>query len=75
MPMLMECEAREKSDSSELRSIDARLDDFLALVAASNQSALLLDFDGTLVRIQRQPMQVRVSRRTKHILDRLSRNQ
>jgi trehalose 6-phosphate phosphatase len=36
--------------------------------------ALLLDFDGTLVRIQRRPMQVRVSRRTKHILDRLSRN-
>ena len=36
--------------------------------------ALLLDFDGTLVRIQRRPMQVRVSRRTKQILDRLSRH-
>jgi trehalose 6-phosphate phosphatase len=36
--------------------------------------ALLLDFDGTLVRIQRRPMQVRVSRRTKRILNRLSRN-
>jgi len=36
--------------------------------------ALLLDFDGTLVRIQRRPMQVRVSRRTKHMLDRLARH-
>jgi trehalose 6-phosphate phosphatase len=36
--------------------------------------ALLLDFDGTLVRIQRQPMQVRVSRRTKHIVDRLTQH-
>ena len=50
MPILMECEAREEGDSSELRSIDTQLDDFLALVAASNQSALLLDFDGTLDR-------------------------
>jgi trehalose 6-phosphate phosphatase len=36
--------------------------------------ALLLDFDGTLVRIQRRPLQVRVPRRTKRILDRLSRH-
>jgi len=36
--------------------------------------ALLLDFDGTLVRIQRRPMKVRVSQRTKHLLNRLSRN-
>lgn len=36
--------------------------------------ALLLDFDGTLVRIQRRPMQVRVSGRTKHLLARLSRH-
>jgi len=36
--------------------------------------ALLLDFDGTLVRIQRRPMNVRVSARTKHLLRRLSRH-
>jgi trehalose 6-phosphate phosphatase len=36
--------------------------------------ALLLDFDGTLVRIQRRPMQVRVSRRTKHMLERFARH-
>ncbi len=35
---------------------------------------LLLDFDGTLVRIQRRPMQVRVSRRTKRMLDRLTQH-
>jgi trehalose 6-phosphate phosphatase len=36
--------------------------------------ALVLDFDGTLVRIQRRPMSVRVSVRTKRLLDRLSRH-
>jgi trehalose 6-phosphate phosphatase len=36
--------------------------------------ALLLDFDGTLVRLQRRPMDVRVSARTKQLLERLSRH-
>jgi trehalose 6-phosphate phosphatase len=34
---------------------------------------LLLDFDGTLVKIQRRPWEVRVPRRTKLILNRLAR--
>ena len=59
MPILMECEAREEGDSSELRSIDTQLDDFLALVAASNQSALLLDFDGTLAPFRIDPTKVK----------------
>jgi trehalose 6-phosphate phosphatase len=36
--------------------------------------ALLLDFDGTLVRIQRRPWEVRVPQRTKRLLERLARN-
>jgi trehalose 6-phosphate phosphatase len=36
--------------------------------------ALLLDFDGTLVKIQRRPWEVHVPRRTKRMLDRLARH-
>lgn len=36
--------------------------------------ALLLDFDGTLVKLQRRPWEVRVSQRTKRLLERLARN-
>jgi trehalose 6-phosphate phosphatase len=36
--------------------------------------ALLLDFDGTVVRIQRRPWEVRVSQRTKQLLERLALN-
>ena len=36
--------------------------------------ALLLDFDGTLVRIQRRPWEVRVPKRTKQLLARLAKN-
>jgi trehalose-phosphatase len=36
--------------------------------------ALLLDFDGTLVKIQRRPMEVRVPQTTRRMLDRLARN-
>jgi len=36
--------------------------------------ALLLDFDGTLVKLQRNPWEVRVPQRTKNMLERLSRN-
>jgi trehalose 6-phosphate phosphatase len=59
MPTLMECETEDASDSQELRSIDAQLDDFLALVAASDQSALLLDFDGTLAPFRIDPTKVK----------------
>ncbi len=59
MPILMECETEDASDSKELRSIDAQLDDFLALVAASDQSALLLDFDGTLAPFRIDPTKVK----------------
>ena len=59
MPTLMECETEDASDSLELRSIDAQLDDFLALVAASDRSALLLDFDGTLAPFRIDPTKVK----------------
>jgi trehalose 6-phosphate phosphatase len=36
--------------------------------------ALLLDFDGTLVRLQRRPWEVRVPQRTKRLLERLARH-
>jgi trehalose 6-phosphate phosphatase len=36
--------------------------------------ALLLDFDGTLVKLQRNPWEVRVPQRTKRMLERLARN-
>src|SRR5271169_3690433 len=36
--------------------------------------ALLLDFDGTLVKLQRNPSEVRVPVRTKRLLERLARN-
>ena len=36
--------------------------------------ALLLDFDGTLVKLQRNPWEVRVPLRTKRLLERLARN-
>jgi trehalose 6-phosphate phosphatase len=36
--------------------------------------ALLLDFDGTLVKLQRRPWEVRVPLRTKRLLERLARN-
>jgi trehalose 6-phosphate phosphatase len=37
-------------------------------------SALLLDFDGTLVKLQRRPWEVRVPQRTKRLLERLARH-
>jgi trehalose 6-phosphate phosphatase len=36
--------------------------------------ALLLDFDGTLVKLRRRPWEVRVSQRTKRLLERLARH-
>ena len=59
MSILMECETEDASDLQELRSIDAPLDDFFALVAASCQSALLLDFDGTLAPFRIDPTKVK----------------
>lgn len=59
MPILMECETRDASDPLELLSIDAQLDDFFALVAVAGQSALLLDFDGTLAPFRIDPAKVR----------------
>jgi len=59
MPILMESEACEKSDSSELHSTDGQLGDFFELVAAASQSALLLDFDGTLAPFRIDPTKVK----------------
>jgi trehalose-phosphatase len=59
MPTLMECETRDASDPLELFSIDAQLNYFLASVAIADQSALLLDFDGTLAPFRIDPSKVR----------------
>jgi trehalose 6-phosphate phosphatase len=40
----------------------------------AERCALLLDFDGTLVKLQRRPWEVRVPQRTKRLLERLARN-
>jgi trehalose 6-phosphate phosphatase len=73
MPILMECETCDTSDSPELRSTDARLDDFLALVAASDQSALLLDFDGTLAPFRIDPSKVKPWAGVTKLLDDIQR--
>src|SRR5271156_2141015 len=45
-----------------------------ARIRNAETCALLLDFDGTLVKLQRNPSEVRVPLRTKHLLERLARN-
>jgi trehalose 6-phosphate phosphatase len=40
----------------------------------AERCALLLDFDGTLVKLQRRPWEVRVPQRTKRLLERLARH-
>jgi trehalose 6-phosphate phosphatase len=45
-----------------------------ARVRNAEVCTLLLDFDGTLVKLQRNPWEVRVPLRTKHLLERLARN-
>jgi len=59
MPVLTECETNATSDVLELSSTDGTVDDFLALVASARQSALLLDFDGTLAPFRIDPAKVR----------------
>jgi len=41
-------------------------------IHAAEYHALLLDFDGTLVRLKRRPPQVRLSLRARHLLERLA---
>jgi trehalose 6-phosphate phosphatase len=45
-----------------------------ARIRDANTCALLLDFDGTLVKLQRRPLEVRVPQRTKRLLERLARH-
>jgi trehalose 6-phosphate phosphatase len=45
-----------------------------ARIRNAKTCALLLDFDGTLVKLQRNPSEVRVPVRTKRLLERLARN-
>jgi trehalose 6-phosphate phosphatase len=45
-----------------------------ARIRSSQICALLLDFDGTLVKLQRSPWEVRVPLRTRRVLERLARN-
>src|SRR5271156_2257501 len=48
--------------------------EIVARIRNAEICALLLDFDGTLVKLQRNPWEVRVPQRTKHMLERLARN-
>ena len=45
-----------------------------AQIRDAKTCALLLDFDGTLVKLQRRPWEVRVPQRTKRLLERLARH-
>ena len=49
-------------------------DEVRTRVTGATLCALLLDFDGTLVKIRRRPWEVRVPQETKRRLDRLARN-
>jgi trehalose 6-phosphate phosphatase len=49
-------------------------DEIATRIRKADICALLLDFDGTLVKLQRNPWEVRVPQRTKHMLERLARN-
>jgi trehalose 6-phosphate phosphatase len=49
-------------------------DEIAARIRNAKTCALLLDFDGTLVKLQRRPWEVRVPLRTKRLLERLARN-
>lgn len=66
--------AKDNASPRSPRYLFRAWNEIIERIRSAEFLALLLDFDGTLVRIQRRPMQVRVSRRTKHILGRLSRN-
>ena len=59
MPVMTECETCEVSDRVDLPSAESQLNDFLAKVASAEQSALLLDFDGTLAPFRIDPAKVR----------------
>jgi trehalose 6-phosphate phosphatase len=54
MATLMECDSLEADATSQ-----STLDEFFALVRASRESALLLDFDGTLAPFRIDPLRVR----------------
>jgi len=49
-------------------------DEIAARIRDAKTCALLLDFDGTLVKLQRRPWEVRVPQRTKRLLERLARH-
>jgi trehalose 6-phosphate phosphatase len=49
-------------------------DEIAGRIRAAKTCALLLDFDGTLVKLQRRPWEVRVPQRTKRLLERLARH-
>jgi trehalose 6-phosphate phosphatase len=49
-------------------------DEITSRIRNAEICALLLDFDGTLVKLQRNPSEVRVPQRTKHMLERLAQN-
>jgi trehalose-phosphatase len=48
--------------------------EIVARIRDAERCALLLDFDGTLVKLQRRPWEVRVPQRTKRLLERLARH-
>jgi len=48
--------------------------DIAGRIRNAERCVLLLDFDGTLVKLQRRPWEVRVPRRTKRLLERLARH-
>jgi len=59
MTPLMECDVCETEVVDELNQAETRLDDFWGLVARAEESALFLDFDGTLAPFRIDPLKVR----------------
>jgi trehalose 6-phosphate phosphatase len=71
MAPVMECDEGEDIASIELRSGEAQLDQFLRSVALAPESALLLDFDGTLAPFRVDPLRVRPWAGVPELLDRI----
>jgi len=66
--------ARKKAPGSPPRHLFRAWNEVKARVSGAELCALLLDFDGTLVRLRPRPWEVRVPQRTKRMLGRLARN-
>lgn len=66
--------AKKKTSPLPPRYLFRSWDEIAGRVRHAELCALLLDFDGTLVKLRRRPWDVRVPQRTKRMLERLAQN-